>query len=64
MGLSKRVNCIVLVLLCKPNVYTTKATANFVRLQPGDVQITYAGSKALEDDYGFWPTNVRADLRH
>lgn len=35
-----------------------------VGMQPGDVPVTYADSKALEDDYGFRPTiGIREGLR-
>lgn len=33
-------------------------------MQPGDVPVTYADSKALEEDYGFRPTiSIREGLR-
>ena len=33
-------------------------------MQPGDVSVTYADSKALEEDYGFAPKiGVREGLR-
>lgn len=33
-------------------------------MQPGDVPVTYADSKGLEDDYGFKPTiGIREGLR-
>jgi len=35
-----------------------------VPMQPGDVPVTHADSKALEDDYGFKPSiGIREGLR-
>lgn len=39
-----------------PENYDFEAHRELVGMQPGDVPITYADSKALEDDYGFKPT--------
>lgn len=65
MVLLKRVNCIVLDLLCKPNVYTTKATANlFAYSQEMSRSPTQAAKhwKIIMD--GFWPTiRIREGLR-
>ena len=36
-----------------------------VGMQPGDVPVTYADSKALEEDYGFTPKiGIREGLRN
>ena len=39
-----------------PEDYDFEAHRELVGMQPGDVPVTYADSKALEDDYGFRPT--------
>lgn len=39
-----------------PDDYDFEGHRELVGMQPGDVPITYAESKALEDDYGFRPT--------
>ena len=39
-----------------PEDYDFEAHRELVDMQPGDVPVTYADSKALEDDYGFRPT--------
>ena len=39
-----------------PDDYDFEAHRELVGMQPGDVPVTYADSKALEDDYGFRPT--------
>lgn len=45
--------------------YDFEGHKELVGMQPGDVPITYADSKALEDDYGFKPTiDIRTGLRH
>ena len=41
-----------------------EAHRELVGMQPGDVPVTYADSKGLEDDYGFKPTiGIREGLR-
>ena len=39
-----------------PEDYDFESHRELVGMQPGDVPVTYADSKALEDDYGFRPT--------
>lgn len=39
-----------------PDDYDFEAHRELVGMQPGDVPVTYADSKGLEDDYGFKPT--------
>lgn len=39
-----------------PSNYDFEAHRELVGMQPGDVPVTYADSKGLEDDYGFKPT--------
>jgi nucleoside-diphosphate-sugar epimerase len=39
-----------------PTDYDFEAHRELVSMQPGDVPVTYADSKGLEDDYGFKPT--------
>ena len=47
-----------------PPDYDFESHRELVGMQPGDVPITYADSKALEDDYEFRPTiNIREGLR-
>ena len=47
-----------------PENYDFAGHRELVGMQPGDVPITYADSKALEEDYGFRPTiNIREGLR-
>lgn len=47
-----------------PTDYDFKAHRELVSMQPGDVPVTYADSKGLEDDYGFKPTiGIRDGLR-
>ncbi len=44
--------------------YDFEAHKELVAMQPGDVPITYADTKALEDDFGFKPsTSLRDGLR-
>ena len=38
-----------------PKDYDFEAHKKLVPMQPGDVKVTYADSKALEEDYGFCP---------
>lgn len=46
------------------NSYDFEAHRVLVGMQPGDVPITYADSKGLEEDYGFIPTiDIRTGLR-
>ena len=46
-----------------PADYDFEGHRELVGMQPGDVPVTYADSKALEDDYGFRPTiNIREGL--
>ena len=47
-----------------PEDYDFEAHKELVPMQPGDVEITYADTKALEDDFGFKPaTTLRDGLR-
>ena len=47
-----------------PPDYDFAGHRELVGMQPGDVPVTYADSKALEEDYGFRPTiNIREGLR-
>jgi nucleoside-diphosphate-sugar epimerase len=47
-----------------PADYDFAAHRELVGMQPGDVPVTYADSKGLEDDYGFRPTiGIREGLR-
>jgi nucleoside-diphosphate-sugar epimerase len=47
-----------------PADYDFAGHRELVGMQPGDVPITYADSKGLEDDYGFRPTiGIREGLR-
>lgn len=47
-----------------PADYDFEGHREIVPMQPGDVSVTYADSKALEDDYGFKPTiNIQTGLR-
>ena len=47
-----------------PEDYDFEAHKELVPMQPGDVPVTYADTKALEDDYGFKPgTTLREGLR-
>ena len=47
-----------------PADYDFEAHRELVPMQPGDVPVTYADSKQLEEDYGFRPTiNIRTGLR-
>ena len=47
-----------------PSDYDFEGHRELVGMQPGDVPVTYADSKALEDDYGFRPTiGIRDGLR-
>ena len=47
-----------------PADYDFEGHRELVGMQPGDVPVTYADSKALEDDFGFRPTiNIRTGLR-
>ena len=47
-----------------PPDYDFDGHRELVGMQPGDVPVTYADSKALEDDYGFRPSiNIREGLR-
>ena len=47
-----------------PANYDFAAHRELVGMQPGDVPVTYADSKGLEDDYGFRPTiDIREGLR-
>ena len=48
-----------------PSDYDFKAHRKLVGMQPGDVPVTYADSKALEDDFGFKPEiGIREGLRN
>ena len=47
-----------------PADYDFEAHRELVGMQPGDVPVTYADSKALEEDYGFLPKiGIREGLR-
>ena len=47
-----------------PEDYDFEGHRELVGMQPGDVPVTYADSKALEDDYGFRPyIGIREGLR-
>ena len=47
-----------------PEDYDFAAHRELVGMQPGDVPVTYADSRALERDYGFTPkVNIREGLR-
>ena len=47
-----------------PEDYDFEGHWELVGMQPGDVAITYADTKALEEDFGFRPTiNIREGLR-
>lgn len=47
-----------------PNDYDFEAHRELVGMQPGDVPVTYADSKKLEEDYDFRPeTGIREGLR-
>lgn len=47
-----------------PEDYDFEGHMEFVGMQPGDVPVTYADSRALEEDYGFKPTiDIRTGLR-
>ena len=47
-----------------PADYDFEGHRELVSMQPGDVPVTYADSKALEADYGFKPTiSIRTGLR-
>ena len=47
-----------------PQDYDFEAHRELVPMQPGDVPITFADSRALEEDYGFRPTiGIREGLR-
>ena len=47
-----------------PEDYDFGGHRELVGMQPGDVPLTYADSKALEEDYGFKPTiDIRTGLR-
>ena len=47
-----------------PENYDFEGHRELVGMQPGDVPVTYADSKGLEDDYGFRPTiGIREGLR-
>ncbi len=47
-----------------PENYDFDAHRELVGMQPGDVTVTYADSKALEEDYGFTPNiDIRTGLR-
>ena len=47
-----------------PADYDFEAHRELVGMQPGDVPVTYADSKGLEDDYGFKPTiGIREGLK-
>ena len=47
-----------------PSDFNFKIHTELTGMQPGDVPITYADSKALEDDYGYKPTTtIREGLR-
>ena len=48
-----------------PDDYDFEGHRELVGMQPGDVPVTYADSKGLEDDYGFTPQiGIREGLRN
>lgn len=48
-----------------PKDYDFEGHRELVGMQPGDVPVTYADSKALEEDYGFTPKiNIRTGLHN
>lgn len=48
-----------------PSDYDFESHKELVSMQPGDVEITYADTKPLEDDYGFRPnTSLKEGLRN
>jgi len=48
-----------------PNDYDFEVHRELVGMQPGDVPVTYAEEKALENDYGFRPEiNIQTGLRN
>ena len=48
-----------------PEDYDFEGHRELVGMQPGDVPITFADSKALEEDYDFRPEiNIRTGLRN
>lgn len=47
-----------------PQNYDFEAHKELVAMQPGDVPVTYADTKPLEQDFGFKPnTSLREGLR-
>ena len=47
-----------------PEDYDFDAHKKLVPMQPGDVPVTFADSKGLEEDYGFKPSiGIREGLR-
>ena len=47
-----------------PEDYDFESHKQLVAMQPGDVPVTYADTKALEEDYGYKPsTDLRTGLR-
>ena len=47
-----------------PEDYDFEGHRELVGMQPGDVPVTYADSRGLEDDYGFVPKiGIREGLR-
>ena len=47
-----------------PSTYNFEEHKQLVAMQPGDVPVTYADTKPLEDDFGFKPnTSLRTGLR-
>ncbi len=47
-----------------PEDYDFEAHRELVGMQPGDVPVTYADSRGLEEDYGFRPcVDIRTGLR-
>lgn len=47
-----------------PDDYEFEAHRELAGMQPGDVPVTYADSRALEEDYGFRPTiDIRTGVR-
>lgn len=47
-----------------PSTYNFEKHKQLVAMQPGDVPVTYADTKPLEDDFGFKPnTSLRTGLR-
>jgi len=48
-----------------PSNYDFEAHRNLIGMQPGDVPVTYADTRGLEDDYSFRPSiDIKTGLRN